>query len=242
MSLRKLLLPLFCLFLSLSYSIAQAGYWQQAVKYEMDIDFDVKKHQFDGTQKINYTNNSPDTLQKVFYHLYFNAFQPNSMMDVRSRTIADADPRVADRIQSLSKNEIGYHQIESFTQDGQAADYIVEGTILEVDLPTPILPGSSSVFKMNFQSQVPLQIRRSGRDNREGIAYSMSQWYPKLAEYDYQGWHANPYIGREFHGIWGDFDVKITIDKSYIVGATGYIQNPNEVGGGYASLRDEKST
>jgi len=61
----------------------------------------------------------------------------------------------------------------------------------------------------------------------------MSQWYPKLAEYDFEGWHADPYIGREFHGVWGDFDVKISIDKNYLIGSTGYLQNPNEIGFGY---------
>ena len=86
---------------------------------------------------------------------------------------------------------------------------------------------------MKFNSQVPLQIRRSGRDSAEGIDYSMAQWYPKLCEYDYQGWHANPYVGREFHGVWGDFDVKITIPQNYVVAASGYLQNPNEIGMGY---------
>jgi hypothetical protein len=240
MSLRKLLLPFFSLLISLSFLSAQAGYWQQAVKYQMDIEFNVKNHQFTGTQEIVYTNNSPDTLNKVFYHLYLNAFQPNSMMDVRSRTIVDADPRVASRIQDLKKDEIGYQEIESLKQDGQATRYTVAGTILEVDLAAPILPGASTRLQMNFRSQVPLQIRRNGRDNKEGISYSMAQWYPKLAEYDYQGWHANPYVGREFHGVWGDFDVKITIDAAYTVAASGYIQNPEEVGGGYASIAAKK--
>jgi hypothetical protein len=111
--------------------------------------------------------------------------------------------------------------------------YEVVGTILEVTLNQPIAANSSAIFDMEFESQVPVQIRRSGRDNAEGIAYSMAQWYPKMCEYDYQGWHANPYIGREFYGIWGDFDVKITIDKDYIIGGSGYLQNPNEIGHGY---------
>ncbi|MEP0712374.1 MAG: M1 family metallopeptidase, partial [Algoriphagus sp.] len=88
-------------------------------------------------------------------------------------------------------------------------------------------------FDMSFTGQVPVQIRRSGRDSAEGVRYSMAQWYPKMSEYDEQGWHANPYIGREFYGIWGDFDIKITIDKTYVLGGTGYVQNPNEVGHGY---------
>lgn len=220
-------------YLLASGATAQTDRWQQAIKYEMEVDMNVENHQFTGKQKIKYTNNSPDTLRKVFYHLYFNAFQPNSMMDVRSRTIMDADRRVGGRIAELSPSEIGYQKINSLKQNGKSIKYEVVGTILEVELAKPIMPNSTVDFTMEFEGQVPVQIRRSGRDNEEGIAYSMAQWYPKMAEYDYQGWHSNPYIGREFHGVWGDFDVKITIDKDYILGGTGYVQNPNEVGHGY---------
>ncbi|MCB0548444.1 MAG: M1 family metallopeptidase [Phaeodactylibacter sp.] len=214
---------------------AQPERWQQRAEYQMVIDFDAKEHQFKGAQRLVYHNNSPDTLFRVFYHLYFNAFQPNSMMDVRSRTIVDSDPRVGSRIYSLGEKEIGYHEINSLKMDGQPVRYEVAGTILEVELERPVLPNSQAVFEMEFQSQVPLQIRRSGRDNAEGIAYSMSQWYPKMCEYDYQGWHANPYIGREFYGIWGDFDVTINIGQEYTVAASGYLQNPEEIGHGYSS-------
>ena len=213
----------------------QPDRWQQHVEYDMEIDFDVDRHQYNGHQVLKYTNNSPDTLDKVFYHLYFNAFQPGSMMDVRSRTIKDPDRRVGARISSLKENEIGYHKIESLTQDGEKTKFQVVGTILEVSLNHPILPGMTSEFDMVFQSQVPLQIRRSGRNNREGIDYSMAQWYPKMAEYDYQGWHANPYIGREFYGVWGNFSVKIHIDKRYILGGSGVLQNAEDIGYGYTS-------
>lgn len=213
--------------------MAQPERWQQHVQYKMNIDFDVKKHQFNGNQIIKYTNNSPDTLYRVFYHLYFNAFQPGSMMDVRSRTISDPDPRVGDRIFNLNQDEIGYHKISSLKQDGLPLIFEMVETILEVKLAKPILPGKSSTFEMVFSSQVPIQIRRSGRNNSEGIDYSMAQWYPKLCEYDYQGWHANPYIGREFYGVWGDFDVTLNIDASYMVGGTGYLQNADQIGKGY---------
>ena len=86
---------------------------------------------------------------------------------------------------------------------------------------------------MVFEAQVPQQIRRSGRNNKEGVALSMTQWYPKMAEYDFEGWHTPPYIGREFHGVWGNFDVTLHIDKDYVVGGTGYLQNPQEIGHGY---------
>ncbi|MGC6431220.1 MAG: M1 family metallopeptidase [Jejuia sp.] len=203
----------------------QASYWQQHADYKMEIDMDVNTYQYKGKQELVYTNNSPDVLDKVFYHLYFNAFQPGSEMDVRSRTIADPDPRVGDRISKLQPNEIGYIKVNTLTQNGKPVTHETVGTVLEVKLDAPIKPGESVTFNMDFDAQVPLQIRRSGRNNKEGVALSMTQWYPKLAEYDFEGWHADPYIGREFHGVWGDFDVKLTIDKNYVVGGTGYLKN-----------------
>jgi hypothetical protein len=209
------------------------SYWQQKVDYKMEIDMDVTSYQYKGKQELKYTNNSPDTLNRVFYHLYFNAFQPGSEMDVRSRTIADPDRRVKDRISKLNPTEIGYIKPTSLKQDGKPLEYEVVGTILEVTLNKAILPGESTVFNMVWDAQVPEQIRRSGRNNSEGIELSMAQWYPKLAEYDFEGWHADPYIAREFHGVWGDFDVKITLDANYTIGGTGYLQNPDDIGHGY---------
>jgi hypothetical protein len=205
------------------------GYWQQHVDYAMEIDMDVNNFQYQGKQKLVYTNNSPDVLNRVYYHLYFNAFQPGSEMDVRSRTIQDPDPRVGDRISKLLPNEIGFIKVNSLKQNGSSISYETVGTVLEVKLAQPIQPGEKVTFDMLFDAQVPKQIRRSGRNNKEGVALSMTQWYPKLAEYDDEGWHADPYIGREFHGVWGDFDVKLTIDKNYVVGGTGYKQGEPKV-------------
>ncbi|MEH6679527.1 MAG: M1 family metallopeptidase [Sediminicola sp.] len=213
------------------------AYWQQHVDYTMDVDMDVESFQYKGTQKLVYTNNSPDVLKKVYYHLYFNAFQPGSEMDVRLQNIQDPDGRMMNdgksRIATLSESEMGYLKVSSLQQDGKPLQYKVEGTVLEVALANPLQPGSKTTFDMEFTGQVPLQIRRSGRNSSEGVALSMSQWYPKLAEYDFEGWHADPYIAREFHGVWGDFDVSLTLDKDYVVGGTGYLQNPEEVGHGY---------
>ncbi len=233
--------PFFGLFLFAAAfaTTAQTGRFQQAVDYKMDVQMDVQTNRYTGTQRLEYTNNSPDTLSRVFYHLYFNAFQPGSMMDVRSRTISDPDRRVGDRIHKLKPDEIGFLHAKSLKMNGKPVRFREVETILEVDLAEPILPSSTVVFEMEFEGQVPLQIRRSGRDNAEGVRYSMSQWYPKMANYDEQGWHANPYVGREFYGIWGDFDVKITIDKTYVLGGTGYLKNPNEIGHGYEGEGDK---
>ncbi len=223
---------------------AQPDRWQQRVKYTMDVKVDVNTNRFTGSQRLEYSNNSPDTLNKVFYHLYWNAFQPGSMMDERSRrqgtvmirqNSPDWDGRVRDRIANLKPDEIGYQKVLSLKMNGKAQTLVEHETILEVVLDKPILPKSKVIFELQFEAQVPLQVRRSGRDNAEGVRYSMSQWYPKLCEYDYEGWHPTPYIAREFYGVWGDFDVNITIDKSYIIASTGYLQNPNQIGYGYES-------
>ncbi|MEX0273816.1 MAG: M1 family peptidase, partial [Flavobacteriaceae bacterium] len=220
-------------------------YWQQHVDYTMEIDMDVNNFQYSGTQKLVYTNHSPDTLHRVFYHMYFNAFQPGSEMDMRLQSIIDPDSRMVtpekkSKIASLSPSEIGYLRATSLKQDGAKVQYALEGTILVVDLANPILPGGNTSLDMVFEGQVPPQIRRSGRNSAEGIALSMVQWYPKMAEYDFEGWHDHPYIGREFHGVWGDFDVKITIDKDYVLGGSGYLQNPDEVGHGYGTTDTQR--
>ncbi len=234
------------LFLLLSFvlmvSFAQPDRWQQRVKYNMNIDMDAVSNRFKGKQRLEYVNNSPDKLDKVFYHLYWNAFQPNSSMDARSRELgkimnngrADWDGRVRDRILKLKDDEIGYQKIISLKMNGVPQPFKYHETILEVDLTKAILPRTKVVFEMEFEAQVPLQVRRSGRDNPgTGVRYSMSQWYPKMCEYDYEGWHPTPYVAREFYGVWGDFDVTISIDKTYKLGGTGVLVNANEIGWGY---------
>src|SRR5215510_5974722 len=246
MSKKLILVP--CALSLVFFSIAQPDRWQQRVKYTMNVDVNVTTNRFSGKQKLEYWNNSPDTLTRVFYHLYWNAFQPNSMMDTRSRRqgtivlrqgrnandVLDWDQRVRDRIQNLKPEEYGYQKVLSLKMNGRPQDFKVLETILEVDLDKPILPRSKVTFDMEFESQVPLQVRRSGRDNPTSkVRYSMSQWYPKMCEYDYEGWHPTPYVAREFYGVWGDFDVSINIDKKYILGGTGYLQNADQIGHGY---------
>ncbi|HRR09923.1 MAG TPA: M1 family metallopeptidase [Rhodothermales bacterium] len=215
--------------------LAQTGEWQQKVVYEMDIQVLANKHQLKGFQRLTYTNNSPDTLQIVYYHLYFNAFQPQSMMAERNRHLPDPDGRVVPRIFNLKENEIGWHKVEALRQDGVPLAFEVYDTVMKVKLDKAILPGQSTVFEMNFRSQIPLQTRRSGRDSNEGVDFSMSQWYPKMANYDQRGWYARPYIGREFYAPFGTFDVKISMPKAYVLGGTGVVQNPDEVGHGYGA-------
>lgn len=217
-----------------------ADYWQQHIAYKMNVDMNVSDYTYSGTSEVTYTNHSPDTLNRVFFHLYYNAFRPGSDMDHRLQSISDPDRRMveedgASRIATLKEDEMGMLRLTSASQNDVALSMSHEETIVVVDLAKPLLPHSTTVLNLSFEGQVPLQIRRSGRNSAEGVALSMSQWYPKMVEYDHEGWHDYPYIAREFHGVWGDFDVTLTLDKNYTVAATGYLQNPEEIGHGYSS-------
>ncbi len=234
---------LICLCL-VQFAFAQRkGYWQQKVDYKIDVDMKEKAYQYDGKMQLKYTNNSGQSLNKVYFHLYFNAFQPGSMMDNRLQNIPDPDKRMAtnvgtkenpkyvSRISELKPDQIGYQKVTSLKQDGKAVSYKVDGTILEVTLAKPIAEGQTSTFDMIWNAQVPEQIRRSGRNSKDGVEFSMAQWYPKMAEFDPEGWHLDEYVGREFFAPFGNFDVTINIDKDYVVGASGELQNPNNVKG-----------
>ena len=228
--------------LSLLLSTSIYGqYWQQAVDYTIEVEMDHETAQYNGTETVVYTNNSPETLHKVFFHLYYNAFQPGSEMAIRLKNAADKNRRFKVDIDSLTPQQQGYLKVSGLTQDGIALTPEESETILEVPLAKALAPGESTTFSLSFNGQVPDVIRRAGKNSKEGIAFSMAQWYPKMAEYDYEGWNADPYTGREFHGVWGDFDVKITLDKSFTVAASGYLQNADDIGRGYSDRKKAKS-
>ena len=141
----------------------------------------------------------------------------------------DINTRFDINLKELKSEEEGYLDVFNLKQDNTDVDSFVSDTILEVTLANPLVPGQSSIFSMDFKGQVPITVRRAGRDSPMGVKFSMAQWYPKISEYDYEGWNTAPYTGREFHGVWGDFDVNIKIDKDYIVAASGYLQKTDQL-------------
>ena len=233
-------LLIYCFLFSISTHVS-SQYWQQSVDYKMSVYLDGKTSNYSGKQKLIYKNNSPETLNKVFYHLYFNAFQPGSEMAVQLKNSPDKNTRFKVNLDSISKDQQGFLKVANLTQDGVLVKTINSETILEVILNRPIAPGESSVFELSFSGHVPDVIRRAGKNSSEGVAFSMAQWYPKMAEYDREGWNADPYIGREFHGVWGNFDVKITLDKDFVVASSGYLQNADEIGMGYSERKKPKT-
>lgn len=224
------------LFFGALVSGQQGPYYQQFAKYAMDIDVDAANFTYNGKQTITYTNNSPDELKVVYFHLYWNAFKPGSMMDQRTQNLGkNGDSRLqkggVSTLASIPKSEEGAQNIHWIRQNGKNLKFEIQETIMKVTLDTPVKPNSTSTFTMEWDAVIPMQIRRAGRNNREGIDMTMTQWYPKLAEYDYDGWATFDYIGREFHAPFADFDINIKIDRDYVIGAGGTLLNPNEVKG-----------
>lgn len=231
----KSLVLLFFLITALGFG-QQGPYYQQFAKYKMDIDVDAARFTYYGKQTITYTNNSPDELKVVYFHLYWNAFKPGSMMDQRVASQGkNGDSRLQrngiSTLSTIPKDQEGAQNIHWIKQNDKDLKFEIQETIMKVELNTPLQPNTSTTFTMEWDAVIPEQIRRAGRNNREGIDMTMTQWYPKIAEYDYDGWATFDYIGREFHAPFADFEVNIKIDKDYIIGAGGTLMNENEVRG-----------
>ena len=223
-------------FFSGLFSAQQNAYYQQYAKYKMDIDVDAQNFTYTGNQTLTYTNNSPDELKVVYFHLYWNAFKAGSMMDQRVAGQAkNGDSRLQvngiSRLASIPVEEEGAQNIHWIKQNGKDLKFEIQETIMKVVLDKPLKPNSSTTFTMNWDAVIPKQIRRAGRNNREGIDMTVTQWYPKIAEYDYDGWATFDYVGREFHAPFSDYEINIKIDKEYVIGAGGTLENPLEVKG-----------
>lgn len=226
---RKTFVIVFFVFSNNSVYSEACHYWQQKVNYDIKVDMDVNTNRMKGSEVLEYWNNSPDTLYRFFYHLYWNAFQPGSMMDHKGVKKSEGK-----WISNFNEDEIGYQRVLWIKLNGVLQKTQEYETILEVILAKPILPHSKVILELAFEAQVPLAVDRSGRDNVAGVRYSIGQWYPKVCEYDKNGWHADPFIGNaEFYGVWGDFHIQIAIDRRYILGGTGYLQNAEQIGYGY---------
>ena len=238
---RKSFIILFAFVIS-QFQAQQNAYYQQAAQYKMDIDVNAEQFTYQGTQTLKYRNNSPDELNVVYFHLYWNAFKPNSMMDQRVASQGkNGDSRLQkdgiSRLASIPKNEEGAQNIHWIKQNGKNLKFEIQETVMKVYLDKPIKAHSKTTFTMEWDAVIPQQIRRAGRNNKEGVDMTMTQWYPKIAEYDYDGWATFDYVGREFHAPFADFDVTIKINKDYVVGAGGTLLNPKEVKGYDASAQ-----
>ena len=217
------------------FNVQAQEYWQQEVEYEIDVDLNSRNHSLKGDLVLSYTNNSPEYLNEVFYHLYWNAFQPGSMLsNMANIPTLFKDNAISDKIEKFKNSEWGEQIIEELTLNGEVLSFYIDQTILHAKLSKPIKPGETVIFKIKYTTRIPKLVERGGRKGPEGVDYSFTQWYPKICVFDKDGWHPDIYVAREFYGDYGTFNVNITADSDYLIGGSGVLQNADEIGHGYS--------
>jgi len=189
------------------------NYWQQDVSYSINVSLDTDNHFLSGREKVFYRNNSPDTLRRFYMHLYPNAYRekvPQLVRDFMKGTMFF--------FVGLPESMRGWIDIDTLMVDGKGLDFQVDGTILECELPEPLLPGDSITIDLSFREKIR---RRVGRAGYMGRHYDIAQWYPKMVVYDRYGWHPDQLRMGEFYGEFATYDVSITLPEDYIIAATG---------------------
>lgn len=204
---------------------AFSQYWQQQTNYTIDIALNDIAHTLKGSLTLEYTNNSPDKLDFIWFHLWPNAYK-NENTAYAKQVLRDTSGRK--RWDDMKDK--GYIDSLAFTVDGKKATIQADPTnidIVKLLLPKPLQPGGKVVIKTPFFVKIPTYSSRSGHIDQ---SYIICQWYPKPAVYDRKGWHPIPYLDQgEFYSEFGSFDVKITVPSAYVVGATGTLQNTEEL-------------
>ncbi len=212
-------------FLLLSVNVITAQYWQQRVNYRIDITLNDKLHTLDGFERINYINNSPDTLRYIWFHVWPNAYK-NDQTAFSDQLLENGDTKFyfSDRSQKGYINRLEFKVNNAIASVEDHPNHI---DIIKVNLPNALLPGDSITITTPFYVQLPHNFSRGGH---VGESYQVTQWYPKPAVYDKDGWHPMPYLDQgEFYSDFGNYDVRITVPSNYAVAATGQLQNQDEL-------------
>ena len=205
-------------------SISQAQYWQQKVDYTIDVSLNDQAKTLQGFEKINYYNNSPDTLTYIWFHIWPNAYKTDRTA-FSNQLLQNGNTA----FYFSEKEQRGYINQLDFKVNGIPAkieDHPEHIDIIKVLLPTPLLPSQHISITTPFHMKLPYNFSRGGYDKQ---TFQITQWYPKPAVYDQDGWHPIPYLDQgEFYSEFGNYDVRITIPKDYVVAATGILQNKEE--------------
>ncbi|HMU47996.1 MAG TPA: M1 family metallopeptidase [Chitinophagaceae bacterium] len=200
------------------------NYWQQEVNYNIAVSLDDKEHTLDGFEKIEYINNSPDTLRFIWFHLWPNAYKNDKTL-FSDQLLENGSTKFyfSDKEQKGYINRLDF-KVDDITADIE--DHPQHIDIVKVILPVLLAPGQKTIITTPFHVKLPYNFSRGGH---EGESYQATQWYPKPAVYDKSGWHPIPYLDQgEFYSEFGKFDVSITVPQNYVVAATGELQNAGE--------------
>lgn len=207
-----------------SWHAASSQYWQQQVNYRIDVSLNDREHSLTGFAKMEYINNSPDTLRFIWFHLWPNAYK-NDKTAFSDQFLENGSTR----FYFSNKEEKGYINRLDFKVDNITAaleDHPQHIDIAKLVLPSPLAPGKRITITTPFHVRLPYNFSRGGHD---GQSYQASQWYPKPAVYDRTGWHPMPYLDQgEFYSEFGNFEVHVTVPKNYVVAATGELQDAAE--------------
>lgn len=202
---------------------AQEGYWQQKVDYTIDVTLDDKKDMLYGKETLVYTNNSPDDLKELYFHLYWNAFKLGSNAMKHANQMGDEE--TLDMLSKLTKKDEGYIKVNSIKVNNISYNLTIYESIAQLKLEQPIKPGQNANIEISFESLIPSCINRAGKNNKAGTDYTITQWYPKICRYDKQGWHTDQYLGREFAGTFGRYNVTVRCARDFVVAGTGVLEN-----------------
>ena len=214
-------------------------YWQQQVDYVINVTLDEKRRRIIGSEDIKYSNNSPDTLTFLWVQLDQNRFRQDSE-EMRSFTLPSLEElsyETFERILERHEFEGGYQIGSVKDARGKPLEHTVVGTMMRVDLPTPLAPGRSTGFSIEWEFNIVDGTRMPARagyeyfEEDDNDIFEIAQWYPRLAAYtDYSGWQHKAFLGRgEFTLEFGEFEVNITVPEDHVVASTGVLQNPDEV-------------
>jgi len=216
----------FLLYPGMYSNIWSQKYFQQKVNYSIDVTLNDKSHELSAYEKVEYINNSPDTLTFLYFHLWPNAYSGNNtdlakqLFSSKGKERLFNDPELRGSIDSLNF-KVNNQQVQWQLMPDQP-------DICKIILNKPLLPGKSILISTPFHVKIPKGV--TSRLGHIGESYQISQWYPKPAVYDNTGWHQMPYLDQgEFYSEFGNFKVNITLPENYIVGATGDLQNKKEV-------------
>ena len=216
--------PFILLIASSLWHAAFSQYWQQQVNYTIDVTLHDMDHTLDAFEKIEYLNNSPDTLRFIWFHVWPNAYK-NDKTAFSDQMLLNGDTK----FYFSNKEQRGYINRLDFKVNNitcAVEDHPIYIDVIKVILPNPLPPSQKITLTTPFHEQVPYNFSRGGH---EGESYQLTQWYPKPAVYDKTGWHPMPYLEQgEFYSEFGSFDVRITVPKNYVVAATGELQDQEE--------------
>ncbi len=202
------------------------GYWQQDVHYRIQVELNTESRILTGKEWLKYYNNSPDTLKEVYFRLNENAYKPGSNLDKLQRAQGNY------KISRLKEPQRGGAEIDQIVDgNGQSLITRLDDTILHVKLNHDLLPGDSTIFQIDFKTRVGRYKRRMKYNPSHGFdQFTITQWYPKISVYDRKmGWTTDQNLNHEYYGDFGTFEVEITLPQEFIVAATGWCTNEDEV-------------